>query len=192
VEPLVELYQGYHAAYEYAGGPRAETDQLQNSVHGGYRPLGFYWNALAKGYKLGVQASSDHIATHNSYTMIYSPSVVRAEIVDSMRKRHAYGATDNIILDFRADGVHMMGDAFEAAKSPKFQVKVVGTAPIAKVEIIKNAKFVFDTQPGGNTADFSYVDANPGSGESWYYVRVTQTDRNLAWSSPIWVNYPGK
>src|SRR6478609_5043000 len=31
VEPLVELYQGYHAAYEYAGGPRAETDQFQNS-----------------------------------------------------------------------------------------------------------------------------------------------------------------
>ena len=189
VEPLVELYQGYHAAYEYAGGPRAETDEFQNSVHGGYRPLGFYWNALAKGYKLGVQASSDHIATHNSYTLIYSPSVAREEIVDSMRKRHAYGATDNIILDFRADGVHMMGDAFAAEKSPKFQVKVVGTAPIAKVEIIKDGKFVFDTQPGGSTADFTYVDANPGTGESWYYVRVTQTDRNLAWSSPIWVKY---
>ncbi len=189
VEPLVELYQGYHAAYEYAGGPRAETDQFQNSIHGGYRPLGFYWNALAKGYKLGVQASSDHIATHNSYTLIYSPSVARAEIVDSMRKRHAYAATDNIILDFRADGVHMMGDAFAAQKSPKFDVKVIGTAPIAKVEIVKDGKFVFDTQPGGNTADFSYVDASPGTAESWYYVRVTQTDRNLAWSSPIWVKY---
>jgi hypothetical protein len=189
VEPLVELYQGYHAAYEYAGGPRAETDDFQVSVHGGYRPLGFYWNALAKGYKLGVQASSDHIATHNSYTLIYSPSVVRGDIVDSMRKRHAYGATDNIILDFRADGIHMMGDAFEAAKPPRFQVKVVGTGPIAKVEIVKDGKFVFDTQPGGSTADFSYADANPGKGESWYYVRVTQADRNLAWSSPIWVKY---
>ena len=111
VEPMVEIYQGYHAAYEYAGGPRAETDDFQVNIHGGYRPLGFYWNALKKGYKLGVQASSDHIATHNSYTLIYSPSVEREEIVESMRKRHAYGSTDNIILDFRADGVHMMGDA---------------------------------------------------------------------------------
>ena len=136
-----------------------------------------------------MQASSDHIATHNSYTLIYSPSVEREDIVESMRKRHAYGATDNIILDFRADGVHMMGDAFAASKSPKFQVKVVGTGPIDKVEIVKDGKFVFNTQPGWNTADFTYVDAKPEKGESWYYVRVTQSDRNLAWSSPIWVKY---
>ncbi|HTM48981.1 MAG TPA: hypothetical protein VL285_09885 [Bryobacteraceae bacterium] len=188
VEPLVELYQGYHAAYEYPGSPRAETDEYQVSVHGGYRPLGFFWNALKKGYKLGVQASSDHIATHNSYTLIYSPSVAREAIVESMRKRHAYGATDNIILDFRC-GEHMMGDSFTAPGSPRFQVKVIGTAPIAKVEIIKDGKFVFDTQPAGSTADFSYVDANPGAGESWYYVRVIQTDRNLAWSSPMWIKH---
>jgi hypothetical protein len=189
LEPLVELYQGYHAAYEYEGGPRAETPDYQVNIHGGYKPLGFYWNALAKGYKLGVQSSSDHISTHSSYTMVYSPSVAREEIVESMRKRHAYGATDNIILDFRAGDNHMMGDIFEAPSSPKFQVKVVGTAPIAKVEIIKDGKFVFDTQPNGITATFSYVDANPAKGESWYYVRVTQLDRNLAWSSPIWVKY---
>jgi hypothetical protein len=33
------------------------------------------------------------------------------------------------------------------------------------------------------------VDTNPGKGESWYYVRVIQQDRQLAWSSPIWVKY---
>jgi hypothetical protein len=37
-----------------------------------------------------------------------------------------------------------------------------------------------------------FVDANPGTGESWYYVRVAQTDRNLAWSSSIWVKYTGR
>ena len=88
VEPLVEIYQGYHAAYEYEGGPRAETDAYQVSVHGGYRPLGFYWNGLRKGYKFGVQASSDHISTHASYTLIYTPSVKREDIVESMRRRH--------------------------------------------------------------------------------------------------------
>jgi hypothetical protein len=56
------------------------------------------------------------------------------------------------------------------------------TLLLRRIEI-KDAKFVFDTQPGGSTADFSYVDANSGTGESWYYVRVTQTDRNLAWSA---------
>jgi hypothetical protein len=114
LEPLVEIYQGYHAAYEFEGGPRAESGNNHLLVHGSYEPSGFYWNALNKGYKLGVQASSDHISTHVSYAMILTPAVQRGEIVEQMRRRHAYAATDNIILDFQAvdtDGsAHLMGD----------------------------------------------------------------------------------
>ena len=102
LEPLVEIYQGYHGAYEYEGGPRAETGNYLVRIHGGYQPAGFWWNALAKGYKLGVQSSSDHISTHCSYALIYTPSSERGAIVESMRQRHAYAATDNIILDYRA------------------------------------------------------------------------------------------
>jgi len=39
------------------------------------------------------------------------------------------------------------------------------------------------------TVEFTYVDNNPGGGESYYYVRAIQIDRNLVWSSPIWVKY---
>ncbi len=193
VEPLVEIYQGYHANYEYEGAPRAETQNYQVLVHEAYRPPGFYWNGLAKGYKLGVQASSDHISTHSSYTMIYTPSAARTDIVESMRKRHAYGATDNLIMDFQAfdaEGrVHMMGDSFEATSAPRLTVKVIGTDRLIKVEIIKDKKFVYSTEPNSNTAEFTFVDTNPEKGESWYYVRAIQIDRNLAWSSPIWVKY---
>ena len=28
---------------------------------------------------------------------------------------------------------------------------------------------------------------NPAGNTAWYYVRVTQVDRMMAWSSPIWV-----
>ncbi len=193
VEPLVEIYQGYHASYEYAGAPRAETADYMASSHGALRPAGFYWAALAKGWKLGVQASSDHIATHNSYTMIYTPSVERVAIVESMRQRHAYGATDNIVVDYRAveaDGTeHLMGEAFASETAPKLAVKVFGTSTIERVEIIKDGKFVFRTEPAAKTAEFTFVDHEPGAGDSYYYVRVIQLDRNLAWSSPIWVDY---
>jgi hypothetical protein len=40
------------------------------------------------------------------------------------------------------------------------------------------------------TADFSLIDnsfAPPPGGSHWYYVRVTQRDGTMAWSSPIWV-----
>ncbi|MCL4401123.1 MAG: DUF3604 domain-containing protein, partial [Acidobacteria bacterium] len=36
LEPLVELYQGYHAAYEYEGAPRAENGTRHLLIHGGY------------------------------------------------------------------------------------------------------------------------------------------------------------
>jgi len=194
VEPLVEIYQGYHANYEYEGAPKAESTDYHVTVHGPYRPAGFYWNALAKGYKLGTQSSSDHISTHSSYTMIYTPSTVRRDIVESMRKRHTYGATDNILLDFRARDRQgregMMGDAMEAQAPPVLHIKVVGTGKIESVEIIKDGKFIYRNEPKSASAEFDYTDTAPSSGESWYYVRVMQADRNMAWGSPIWVKYP--
>lgn len=191
VEPLVEIYQGYHANYEYEGAPRAESKDYNVAAHGPFRPQGFYWNALGKGLKLGAESSSDHISTHTSYTMIYTPSPNRTDLVESMRKRHAYGATDNIVLDWRARDRQghewMMGDSFDAASAPVLHVKVAGTGPIKSIEIIKDGKFVYKTEPGSNTAEFDYIDAAASPGESWYYVRVIQVDRNMAWSSPMWI-----
>ena len=193
LEPLVEIYQGYHANYEYEGAPRAETAGYVASAHGKLQPAGFYWNALAKGFLLGVQSSSDHVSTHSSYSLIYTPGLGREEIVESMRKRHAYGATDNILVDYTAIDAsgrsYMMGDSFTAAAPPKLSVRITGTDKISKIEIIKDGQFAYTTQPEGNTAQFTFVDKNPGKGVSYYYVRVIQRDRNMAWSSPIWVNY---
>jgi hypothetical protein len=39
-------------------------------------------------------------------------------------------------------------------------------------------------------ADFSFIDRSfnpPAGGSHWYYVRVTQRDGTMAWSSPVWV-----
>jgi hypothetical protein len=194
LEPLVEVYQGYHASYEYPGAPRAESANFIVPVHAGYRPEGFWWNALAKGLRLGVQASSDHIGVHNSYSLIYTPGVSREQILESMRSRRAYAATDNIIVDFRATdstgAEHMMGEAFTSATSPRFVFRITGTDKLAVVEIIKNGKFVYRMEPAAATAEFVWTDREATPGESYYYVRVTQEDRNLAWSTPMWVKYP--
>ena len=194
LEPLVELYQGYHASYEYEGAPKAESDDLRVTVHGRYEPAGFWWNALAKGRRLGVQASSDHISTHASYTVIYTPSRDRNDVLESMRARHAYAATDNIILDVQAETAegrrYFMGDAFQATRPPKIRVKVLGTDPILEIDIIRDQQFVYHSEPGTAEVDFEFVDNEPpASGESYYYVRIEQRDRNVAWASPIWVEY---
>ncbi len=77
VEPLVEIYQGYRNSYEYEGAPRSATALNPQAQKSGWEPAGFWWNALAKGYKLGVQASSDHWSTHISYACILAETLTR-------------------------------------------------------------------------------------------------------------------
>jgi hypothetical protein len=187
LEPVVEIYQGYDANYEEPNAPRAWKPG-QTEAHQGNRPDGYVWNAWAKGYKLGVQSSSDHVSTHTSYACVLAEQFTRQGVLDAIRRRHTYAATDNIIVDFRM-GSALMGDITESAAPPKLTVRVIGTAPIAQIDVIKNNKFVHQLKPQTKEASFEYLDNSPDPGESYYYVRVEQTDRQLAWSSPIWVRY---
>lgn len=193
LEPLVEIYQGLNSSYEYENAPRADTPERRYYHHGEpWRPAGFVWNAWAKGLKLGVEASSDHIATHDSYACILvqgDQPRSREDILNGMRARHAYAATDNIIVDVRI-GDHMMGDIFPSHQIPVVKVKVQGTGPIARIELIKNNTFVHtENTNGAPSSSFEYRDNDVKPGESYYYVRVEQVRGQLAWSSPIWVDY---
>jgi hypothetical protein len=195
LEPLIEIYQGYRTSYEYEGAPRTATSNNPQAQKSGWQPEGFWWNALAKGYKLGVQSSSDHWSTHISYACLLAEKFTREGLVDAIRKRHAYGATDNILLEFRASSggaehgaEHIMGDIFAAAESPRFTVRVQGTGTIKQVDVIKNGKFIYTARPGEKQARFELTDREfGGAGESWYYARVLQEDGQIAWSSPMWV-----
>ncbi len=191
LEPIVEIYQGFESNYEHAGAPRS-WKQGEAQVHQGERPAGYVWNAWAKGYKLGVQASSDHVSTHSSYACIVVEDFTRQGLVDAMRKRHTYAATDSIVMDMRAvvtEGTYLMGDIFETKSQPKIVVKVMGTAPIKQIDVIKNNTYVYKVNPNSKTATFEYVDSSISAGESYYYVRAEQTDGQLAWASPVWVKY---
>ena len=192
VEPIVEIYQSLHASYEYPGAPRAETRDKRYYHHGEpWRPAGFVWNAWAKGIKIGVQASSDHVGTHDSYACVLVPAdkpLSRQDLIDAMKQRHTYAATDNLILDMRI-GDRIMGDAFETAERPPVRARVIGTAPIERVVLVKNNEFVYTVEPGTKEVEFEYRDDSVESGESYYYIRAEQSDGSLAWGSPIWVSY---
>ena len=192
LEPLVEIYQGLNSSYEYENAPRADTPERRYYHHGeGWRPDGFVWQAWAKGLKLGVEASSDHIATHDSYACLLvdaGRATTRDDLLDAMRARHAYAATDNIIVDIRI-GDHLMGDIFRSRDLPVLKVHVRGTGPIDRIEVIRNNTFVYEYHPQGAVADFEYRDQDAKPGESYYYIRVEQAGGQLAWSSPMWMTY---
>jgi hypothetical protein len=186
-EPFVEIYQGHRDSYEHLGAPRAA--RRPGEAIGGWRPLGMVWNALALQYRFGFQASSDHISTHISYAIALAEEPTRAAVLDAFRRRHCYAATDNIVLDVRS-GDHIMGDEFRADGPVRIKVHAIGTRPISKVEVIKDFKYVFSTEPSEAEVEFEWTDEEKRPpGLSWYYVRVQQEDGQLAWASPIWVHF---
>ena len=180
VETLVEIYQGYRRNYEHAGAPRSSNRSS--------RPAGFVWMAWEKGLKLGVQSSSDHVSTHASHGMIWVEELTREAIIEAIRARRAYAATDNILVDFRVNG-RLMGEAFETSDRPRLEARVIGAAPIRKVEVIKNNTYILTQRGDRSELSFTYVDNNVREGESYYYIRVEQQDGELAWASPVWVTY---
>ena len=188
VEPVVEIYQGDRQNYEMPDAPRGISG---GDAIGGWRPKGLVNLALEKGYVLGFEASSDHVSTHLSYSHLLVKDLTRAEVLDALRKRHVYGATDNILADFRSGG-HMMGDVFTTGTRPVFQVKLTGTAPFAKVFIVKDNQYVYTAEPKTAAVSFSWTDNTVAAGKrSYYYVRGEQEDGEIVWVSPMWITYSG-
>ncbi len=199
VEPVVEIYQGHRQNYEHHGAPGSAKDAADSI--GGYQPLGFVWNALMRGYRLGFEVSSDHISTHISYGIVFAEDATREAILDAFKKRHCYGANDNILLDVRC-GDHLMGDEFELRGSPTFEIYAVGTDKIANVSIIRGVgnetpKYVYRANPNQKEIRLRWTDTDPPPAGSvaYYYVRIEQVKAPnaqygaLAWASPMWIHF---
>jgi hypothetical protein len=191
VEPIVEIYQGDRMSYEMEGAPRAGYDPQsgkQPANVAGWYPKGFVNLALQKGHKLAFQASSDHWSTHISFFIILAEGRDRQRLLKAVKQRHCYAATDNILVDFRC-GAAIMGDVVVTEQAPKFQIHVVGTANLAKVDILRDSEAVATLTPGVKELKTEWTDPKAAAGTHYYYARVLQTDQEIAWGSPIWVEW---
>lgn len=99
-----------------------------------------------------------------------------------------------------------MGQELSTATKPGLQICrhitgfAAGQAPIHKVEVLRNGKVIKTFTPESNHFEFSFDDMDPlpkitlsgkdkGVPFVYYYLRVTQENGHMAWSSPIWVDY---
>ncbi len=118
----------------------------------------------------------------------------RAGLIDALRQRHCYAAQDNIVLDVRS-GDHVMGDELVTRDRPRLDVRVAGTAPVARLDIVRQSGtaspiYVFDTEPGRAEVSLRWVDEAAEPGKTYlYYVRIAQDDGKYAWASPLWITY---
>jgi hypothetical protein len=185
LEPVVELGQGDRRNYEYLGAPLSDPKETEAGTS--TYEKGFVKNAWEKGYRLGVILSSDHMSTHISYALVWAEDRSREAILEALRARRTYGATDNIVLEFWI-GDHFMGEEFSADEVPPIKIKVVGTDTISDIHVIRNNTSIYQNPGGSREVELSFRDMDPEPGTNFYYLRVLQENRQAAWSSPIWVN----
>ena len=138
-------------------------------------------------------------------TAVYAKDNTRESIWEAMWNRRCYGTTGaRIIVDFSLNN-HPMGSEIninehtELASVRKLSISVHGTEHIKSVEIVRNNKDVyvykqdspdvcFDWEDKEALVDINYPPSLYCSGPfSFYYVRITQSDGEMAWTSPIWI-----
>ncbi|MEM8954411.1 MAG: hypothetical protein AAGD22_09695 [Verrucomicrobiota bacterium] len=202
-ENVVEIYQGARLSYEGLNAPQPpmaigrmpldeEAPLLTEAGRQefGDKNPGVYQNALAHGHRLGVFASSDHLSEHVSYGGVYVKDFSREGIIEGLKARRTVAGTDKIYVEFSCNG-EILGSIFESTEKPVFTIKVDGTAPIGRVTLVRNEEDYEVFGVRGKVFEKEYVDEAPLSGENRYYLRVEQLDGNMAWASPLWVDYTG-
>ena len=175
MQPLVEVYSQW--GYGEEGGPFCMQQ------------------ALARGHRFGFIGSSDN---HNGEpgmptsgcAAVVADELSREAIFAGLASRQCYATTGaRILLSVTVNG-HGMGEEYTApADEPRaIEVKVAGTSDIANIEVLKCNEVIQRVEPGEPALVMRFEDTDELDGPTWYYVRVTQTDSAMAWSSPIWVD----
>jgi len=203
LENVLEIYQGARFSYESKGVAQPTVglhdhphpDDLQQgpnqeNIKKTIQNEGTYQTALKEGHRLGVMASSDHISTSASYGGVFAKTFSRKGIVRAINNRHTIAATDKIRLSYTCNG-RVLGSAFTTGRKPTFNIELHGTAPVERVVLIRNETNykVFNLGDNQKTFEKSVRDETPKQGMNRYYLRVVQSDGNMAWASPVWVTY---
>jgi hypothetical protein len=149
-------------------------------------------DALLRGYKLGLLSGSDCHggATQHVLAGIFAPRLTRRALFDSLFERItiATSGTERTAIYFSADG-HLLGSIYSTDQNPVFSLEVEGVSDLRRVEILKNNKLLFEFRPSGKYLEVSVEDDTGWDRpDNFYYVRVTQQNGTLAWSSPIWIS----
>ncbi len=212
---LVEIYSKHGSSDYYEGAYPIHHDFTQPFIYlfGGKsnRALkgdgSYVREALAKGYRLGIIAGGDsHWARGgNSFgtritkdyqpglQAVYAPELTRQSLYAAMWQHHTYATTGaRIIVDFKVNGYPMGSEIIGEGSYPDIYCSVKATAPLRSIEIWKHSKSkgyeLFNIDGKGLMELENKLTDEKFSEDSFYFVKVIQSDGHLAWSSPVWVS----
>ena len=131
----------------------------------------------------------DHVT--GGLTAVIAPELTREAIIQALRERRCYATTGaRMVLDFRVNGHGMGEEITTAAPDVAVTARVLGAAPLARLEVVCNGSAVLSQSATDRVATLSETLTLSEEQTSYLYLRATQSDGHVAWSSPIWVSLP--
>ncbi len=171
-------------------------------------------DGLDRGHIFGFIAGTDtHMGAPASYretsfgqgrvpglTAVWATELSRHAIWDALWNRRTYATRGERILLHTGINGEMMGGELRLQAPDEMRrilISVAGTAPIERIELIRNGSLL-GSWPGEGRWEMSLTfdddrplnSAHPTQRLAYYYVRVIQEDGGTAWSSPTWVRAP--
>lgn len=217
-ERVVEIYNAWGSSEctKKEGNPRPICSPGKKGVQ--ESPEGSIQKALLNNCRFGFVAGGlDDRGIYSDFfdgdqeqytpglTAIIAAEHSRSALAEALYNRSCYATTgERIIVGLYLAG-SPMGTEVSTANKPGLMINrhlsgyVVGTTDIKLVEIIRNGKVIKTFTTDGYALDFTFDDLTPfdkvalpsknkAPPFAYYYLRVTQDDGHMAWSSPIWVD----
>ncbi|QDU69580.1 DUF3604 domain-containing protein [Engelhardtia mirabilis] len=189
IEPVVELVS-VHGSSDTPADPRRI-----------YSPVDGHWfeDVLGRGYRYGIIGSGDGHDGHPGMAHLSAPcgglagilseDLTRAGLLEALRARRCYGTSGARIVLRTSLASQPMGAQMSAADvgpEPQLLIEVFGTAPLERIEIVDETGIVVAVDGAKELELRALVPIPPPAAGGLLRVRVLQTDRHMAWSSPYY------
>ncbi len=213
-EPIVELYSS-HGNSEAADAPHViynaylpedvgTQHDVQYALSEGYRfgfigstdsHTGWGGNDTTRPDAVRTELMPTRLRKHHGQPEIpggglagvYATELTREGLWEAFEAKRTFATTgERMVVALEGEG-GFMGEAVTAQGPIELIVRAEGTAPIELIEILRDGVVVWSEPGSRDSAEIAWTDPDPLPGEVWYYARVTQLDREMAWTSPLWV-----
>jgi len=217
-ERLVEIFQIRGSYERVDDNPLPESRDMQAraaTVPEGYvdRALAMGWRV---GFTAGGDDHIGHAGTDfpmggpgrykAGLMSVLATECSREAIWDALWRRRVVATSGpRMLLDWTLNG-QPIGSELSVAAMPaladrrSLHVEFHGTAPVERIDIIRSNAIVHSVPGDGMDCELTWDDATPldecllpaarhcDHPFCFYYVRVIQSDREVAWASPIWID----
>ncbi len=182
-----ERFSHYDAAYD------AAMALLEVGGENGARFYEAYTQALDAGWHVAPTSShNDHQGrfgdTEESRTVILAQELTEESLLEAMGSRRVYASDDGDLQIYYTLNDHVMGSILSNVSSVKIQVSMIDPSDscIGQLEVVTDGGAVIYRQDiAEQSADLTI---RPEAGHSYYYLRITQPDGDVAVTAPVWTD----